>query len=82
MEAEMTKLKLGLIADDKPVKVTLELPANLHRDLVAYAAILGREAGHVTADPIRLIVPMLERFIASDRGFAKARRDVERRNGE
>ncbi|MAM39436.1 DUF2274 domain-containing protein [Pseudonocardia sp. TMWB2A] len=78
----MTKLKLGLIADDKPVKVTLELPANLHRDLVAYAAILGREAGHVTADPIRLIVPMLERFIASDRGFAKARRDVERRNGE
>ncbi len=78
----MTKLKLGLIADDKPVKVTLELPANLHRDLVAYAAILGREAGHVTAVPIRLIVPMLERFIASDRGFAKARRDVERRNDE
>jgi len=73
-EADMTKLKLGPIADDKPVKVTLELPASLHRDLVAYAEILGREAGLSPADPIRLIVPMLERFIATDRGFAKARR--------
>lgn len=36
----MAKLKLGPIADDKPVKITLELPASLHRDLVAYAAIL------------------------------------------
>lgn len=78
----MAKLKLGPIADDKPVKIALELPASLHRDLVAYAAILGREAGHANGDPIRLIVPMLERFMASDRGFAKARRDVERRNGE
>jgi hypothetical protein len=33
MEADMAKLKLGPIADDKPVKVTLELPASLHRDL-------------------------------------------------
>ena len=33
----MAKLKLGPIADDKPVKVTLELPASLHRDLTAYA---------------------------------------------
>ncbi len=33
----MAKLKLGPIADEKPVKVTLELPASLHRDLTAYA---------------------------------------------
>jgi hypothetical protein len=70
----MTKLKLGPIADDKPIKVTLELPASLHRDLTAYAEILGHEAGHAPSDPVRLIVPMLERFIATDRGFAKARR--------
>ena len=70
----MTKLRLGPIADDKPIKVTLELPASLHRDLTAYAEILGREAGHGPSDPVRLIVPMLERFIATDRGFAKARR--------
>lgn len=70
----MAKLKLGPIADDKPVKVTLELPASLHRDLTAYAEILGRESGHPQGDPVRLIVPMLERFIATDRGFAKMRR--------
>ena len=70
----MTKLKLGPIADDKPVKVALELPAALHRDLMAYAEILGRESGQASADPVRLIVPMLERFIATDRGFATARK--------
>ena len=70
----MAKLKLGPIADDKPVKVTLELPASLHRDLAAYADILAREAGQAAGDPVRLIVPMLERFMATDRGFAKARR--------
>ncbi len=72
----MAKLKLAPLADDKPVKVTLELPASLHRDLVAYAAILGREAGQAVSDPVRLIVPMLERFVASDRGFARARREA------
>lgn len=70
----MTKLKLGPIADEKPVKVTLELPAALHRDLIAYGEALGRESGHNPVEPARLIVPMLERFIATDRGFAKARR--------
>ncbi|MBS1165641.1 MAG: hypothetical protein H6R00_1666 [Proteobacteria bacterium] len=70
----MAKLKLGPIADDKPVKVTLELPASIHRDLTAYAEILGRGGGQSAADPVRLIVPMLERFMATDRGFARARR--------
>ena len=37
----MAKLKLGAIADDKPVKLTVELPAAVHRDLVAYADALG-----------------------------------------
>jgi hypothetical protein len=70
----VTKLKLGPLADDKPVKVTVELPASLHRNLVAYADLLGREQGQTIGDPIKLIVPMLERFMATDRGFAKARR--------
>jgi hypothetical protein len=67
-------LKLGPTVDQKPVKATVELPASLHRDLVAYAGALAREAGLAVADPIKLIVTMLERFIATDRGFAKARR--------
>ena len=70
----MTKLKLGMIADDKPVKVTAELPATVYRDLVAYAEVHGRETGQPVADPTRLIAPMIERFIATDRGYAKARR--------
>ena len=41
----MAKLKLGAIEDDKPVKMTIELPAALHRDLVAYAQALARETG-------------------------------------
>ena len=72
----MTKLKLGPIADDKPVKITVEIPATLHRDLVAYAEILARQTGQPLADPMKLIVPMLERFIATDREFAKARRQL------
>jgi hypothetical protein len=72
----MAKLKLGPITDQKPVKVSLELPAALHRDLVAYGEVLGRESGQVPVEPTRLIVPMLERFIATDRGFAKSRRGV------
>jgi len=44
----MAKLKLGAIADDKPVKLTVELSAGVHRDLLAYAEVLAREnrAGH------------------------------------
>ncbi|TPN81160.1 DUF2274 domain-containing protein [Mesorhizobium sp. CU2] len=57
------------------VKVTVELPAPLHRDLVKYAEILGRETGQPSTNPSRLIAPMLERFIATDRGFAKAKRE-------
>ena len=41
----MTKLKLSAIPDDKPVKITIELPAPVFRDLQAYAAILGRAVG-------------------------------------
>lgn len=70
----MTKLKLGPIADDKPVKVTVELPAGLHRDLVAYADVLAHDTGQPVADPMRLIAPMLKRFMATDRAFTKLRR--------
>ena len=70
----MTKLKLGPLADDKPVKVTVELPAAVHRDLVAYAEVLGRTTGQAAPEPAKLIVPMIERFMATDRAFAKARR--------
>lgn len=69
----MTKLKLSSVEDEKPVKVTVTLSAALHRNLIAYAEILARASGN-TVEPEKLIAPMLERFIASDRAFKKARR--------
>jgi len=73
----MAKLKLGPIADDRPVKLTIELPAAVHRDLVAYAEVLGRETGQPVGEPAKLIAPMVERFVATDRTFAKARRNPQ-----
>ena len=69
----MMKLKLGPLEDDKPVKVTLELPPTVHRDLIAYAEILGRSTGQPVTDPTKLIVPMITRFMSTDREFTKAR---------
>lgn len=72
-----SKLKLGAIADDKPVRLTVEIPAALHRDLVDYAQVLGRETGQSISEPAKLIAPMLARFMATDRTFAKMRRPVQ-----
>jgi len=63
----MAKLKIGALPNDKPVKVTVELPAAVHRDLVAYAGALARETGQPVNDPSKLIAPMLTRFMATDR---------------
>jgi hypothetical protein len=41
----MSKLKLGPLEDDKPVKVAVELSAATHRDLLAYAETLGKKQG-------------------------------------
>lgn len=76
----MVKLKLGVIPDDKPVKLTVEIPAATHRDLLAYAEALGRETGHSISDPARLIAPMVSRFMATDREFLRARRTTLSKN--
>jgi hypothetical protein len=70
----MAKLKLGAIIDEKPVKLTVELSAAVHRDLLAYAEVLAHETGQSIADPSKLVAPMLARFMAADRAFGKARR--------
>jgi hypothetical protein len=46
----------------------------VHRELLAYAKALARETGQPIADPSKLVAPMLARFMATDRAFAKARR--------
>lgn len=75
----MIKLKLSSVDDEKPVKLTIMLPAALHRDLVAYAEILARESGKAV-EPAKLIAPMLEKFIASNRAFRKARGEDRKPN--
>ncbi|UGY16267.1 DUF2274 domain-containing protein [Bradyrhizobium septentrionale] len=70
------KLKIGALPDDKPIKISIELPASVHRNLVAYAKALGSESGQHINDPTKLIAPMLARFMATDRGFAKLKRAV------
>jgi hypothetical protein len=70
----MSKLKLATIEDDKPVKLTIELPAAVHRNLVAYAEAIGREGGQPAPDPAKIVAPMIERFMATDRAFAKVRK--------
>ncbi len=69
----MVKLKLEAVPDDKPVKITAELPAEVHRNLIAYAEVLSRETSQ-PVDPAKLIAPMLMRFMATDRAFLKARK--------
>ncbi len=73
----MAKLKLGPIADEKPVRIRAEIPADVHRDLVAYARALGQQTGR-TYELGQLVAPMLKRFMDTDRVFAKARRCAQR----
>ena len=70
----MTKLKLTMIADDKPIRLAIELPATVHRDLVAYAEVLSRQSGQ-KIDPAKVVAPMLARFMSTDRAFLRARRE-------
>lgn len=68
----MTELKIRELPDEKPVKMTVALPPDVYRDLLAYAALLSGNDG--ATDPARLVAPMLRQFMMSDKGFAKARR--------
>jgi hypothetical protein len=68
------RLKLSEILDDRPVKFTIELSASVHRDLIAYGVVLGRETGK-SVEVAKLIPAMLARFMATDRAFARARRE-------
>jgi hypothetical protein len=70
----MPKLKLAALPDDRPVKHTIILSGTVNRDLLAYAELMGRDAGAGPVELEKLIPRMIERFIATDRGFARARR--------
>jgi len=70
----MPDLKLARLPDRTPVKFTISIAPDLQRELTDYAAIYRETYGdeQAVAD---LIPHMLVAFLASDRGFAKARSD-------
>jgi len=70
----MTTLKLGPIPDDKPVKLTIDVPPEVMRDLTLYAEAHAVATAQASQGPARLVVPMLVQFMATDRGFATVKR--------
>jgi hypothetical protein len=75
----VTKLKLGPLEDDKPKKGTVEFAAHVYRDLESYAEVLAQQTGKPVPDPMKLVPFMVERFMATDRAFASARRAAKGR---
>jgi hypothetical protein len=70
-EATVTDLKLGKLPDRTPVKMTIAISPGLNRALQAYADIYREAYGQ--AEPVAELIPyMLERFLSSDRSYAKA----------
>lgn len=67
----MTRLKLADLDDEKPVRLSVDLSARLHREILAYAIVLNGGEAKGAPTPQRLIPPMIERFIATDRSYAK-----------
>ncbi|KPH69224.1 DUF2274 domain-containing protein [Novosphingobium sp. ST904] len=68
----MTTVRLAKLPDKKPIKITVQLPPELHGVLLdyagAYAAAYGEEV------PIsELIAPILSAFLDGDRAFQKHR---------
>jgi hypothetical protein len=61
----------------KPVRLTVEVSARLHREMLAYAMVLNGGDAKGAPTPERLIPLMIERFIATDRGYTKTRRSAQ-----
>ena len=71
----MMKLKLGPIPDDKPVRLTITVSAELAALLRTYADAVGSgDSKPVTVE--RIVPHMLERLIRTDRVFMRTRRHV------
>lgn len=66
----MVELKLGKLPDRTPVKLTISIMPDLHRQLqdyaVAYAAAYGQEEAVVD-----LVPAMLASFLEADRAFSR-----------
>jgi len=69
----MAELRLKKIVDERPVKISAELPSPVYHDLVRYAELMS-ENDEKALEPAKLVAPMVKVFMASDRGFMKAKK--------
>jgi len=68
----MPELKLAKLPDRTPIKLVITVTPDLHAALIEYVAVYKQTYGQ--EEPLAELVPhMLAAFLASDRGFAKAR---------
>jgi len=70
----MSKLRISLPVEEKPIKLCLELPIALYKDIQLYAELLFAESESNPVEPEKLIAPMLQNFINSDESFNQARK--------
>ena len=66
----MRRLKLGVLPDDRPVRISITIPADLKCALEAYAEAYAQESGRA-CEMKKLIPHILAAFLKSDRTFAK-----------
>ena len=71
----MTKLKLGDLTDETPIRRQLSFPADLYRDMTIYGELLAEGSEAKPVEPERLAIAMLTRFLATDRAFQRAKRE-------
>lgn len=71
----MPELKLAKLPDRISVKMTISVQPDLAQALREYAAVYRATYGE--AESVEELVPfMLASFLESDRGFAKARKEI------
>ncbi|WP_395398211.1 DUF2274 domain-containing protein [Novosphingobium sp. BL-8A] len=68
----MTELKLPVLPDRTPVKLSIHIVPELAEALQDYAKLYASTYGR--EEPVSVLVPaMLEAFLSSDRSFVRAR---------
>ncbi len=76
----MTRLKLTAVQDENPIKMTIEIPASTYQDLIQYGEILAGQTGRADFDTKKLAVKMIEKFLMTDRAFAKLKKIAKSKN--
>lgn len=68
----MNNLKISALPDEKPVRLVIDLPAPVHRDLLVYAEAMNA-LHQQSVTPQKLVAPMIEKFMLFDRAFLRWR---------